>query len=118
MTYRDDELAAQLERDTNDPTAWENDDDESVPERGLGATITVRLDADTARGLRERAAAAGVGYTTLLRTWVQERLSLEEERAYHLVVWPTAMYAGSSFGGQSFSFKTGQGSDASLKSVM
>lgn len=112
MTYRDDELAAQLEQDTNDPTAWEDDDDddESVPERGLGTTITVRLDADTARGLRERAAAAGVGYTTLLRTWVQERLALEEQKAYHHVVWPTATYAGPSFGGQRFSSKTEQGS--------
>jgi hypothetical protein len=82
MTRHDEELAARLEREASDPRAWEDDNVPDTPERGLGTTITVRLDADTTRALRDHASVLGVGYTTLLRTWVQERLALESRREY------------------------------------
>lgn len=93
MEHEADNLIARLESEAHDPDAWENDDVPAERERGLATTITVRLDAHTATRLRERASAEGVGYTTLLRKWVQERLAAEDQRDYLVVAQATAYVA-------------------------
>jgi len=77
----EEELAAQLEREANDPQAWQ---DEPTPaERGsLGAQVSVRLTPQQAAVLRRIARDRGVGYTSLLREWVAERLRLETARVH------------------------------------
>ncbi|MBK7779674.1 MAG: hypothetical protein IPJ58_02580 [Ardenticatenia bacterium] len=45
--------------------------------RPLEAGITLRLDVDTLRDLRETAALKGLGPTTLARMWLLERLRQE-----------------------------------------
>lgn len=39
--------------------------------------MTIRLDGRSAEQLREIARQRGVGYTSLLRTWIEERLNFE-----------------------------------------
>jgi hypothetical protein len=45
------------------------------------SALSVRFDADDIERLRERAGAAGVGVTQLVRTWVLERLDEPEPGA-------------------------------------
>lgn len=45
--------------------------------RTLGTQITIRLDDAAAEQLRAIARDRGVGYTSLLRRWIEERLSNE-----------------------------------------
>ena len=45
--------------------------------RTLGTQVTIRLDGRSAEQLREIARARGLGYTSLLRAWIEERLNLE-----------------------------------------
>jgi len=44
----------------------------------LSEGITVRLDPETLRQLRERAHALGIGPTTLVRMWILEHLRGEQ----------------------------------------
>ena len=46
--------------------------------KNLSEGLTVRLDPDTMRDLRERARLLGIGPTTLIRMWVMERLRAED----------------------------------------
>jgi hypothetical protein len=48
------------------------------PPRVASSPITIRFDADTLHRLRKLAAAKGVGYQTLLKRFVIERLREEE----------------------------------------
>jgi hypothetical protein len=45
--------------------------------KNLSQGLTVRLDPDTMRALREQAKRRGIGPTTLIRMWVMERLRAE-----------------------------------------
>ena len=80
---RDEEarLAVQLEQDAEDDEVWEEIPSpiSDVPRRTLGTQVTIRLDGKSAERLREIARQRGVGYTSLLRTWIEERLNLEGE---------------------------------------
>jgi hypothetical protein len=73
------ELAAEFEQDADNDDLWEE-----VPppakagrRRTLGTQVTIRLDHRSANQLREVARRQGVGYTSLVRSWVEERLSRE-----------------------------------------
>lgn len=71
-------LAAEFEQEADDDEQWE---DVSSPiqhgRRTLGVQVTIRLGAATAEQLRRIARDRGVRYTSLLRTWIEERLSSE-----------------------------------------
>jgi hypothetical protein len=88
-------LAAQFERDADDDRQWE--EAPAPVERGrgtLGTQVTIRLDPALAEQLRQMARDRDVAYTSLLRTWIEERLSREialVERAH-----PQIGYAGGS----------------------
>lgn len=72
-------LAAEFERDAENDELWEEvpDPTPNRPRRTLGTQVTVRLEGRSAEQLRKIARERGVGYTSLLRTWVEERLNLE-----------------------------------------
>ena len=72
-------LAAEFERDAENDELWEEvpSPTPSNPRRTLGTQVTVRLDGRSAEQLRGIARERGVGYTSLLRTWIEERLNLE-----------------------------------------
>jgi hypothetical protein len=78
---RDEEarLAAEFERDVENDELWEEvpTPTASSPRRTLGTQVTIRLDGRSAQQLREIARQRGVGYTSLLRTWIEERLNFE-----------------------------------------
>lgn len=71
-------LAAEFDEEADQDDNWEE-----VPapvERGrpsLGTQVTIRLDAAVAEQLRQVARDRNVGYTSLLRKWIEERLSSE-----------------------------------------
>ena len=48
--------------------------------RNLSEGLTVHLDPETMRALREQARRQGLGPTTLIRMWVMERLRAEAGR--------------------------------------
>lgn len=73
------ELAAEFEQDADNEELWE---EVPAPARSrgrktLGTQVTIRLDHRSAEQLREIAQHRGVGYTSLLRSWVEERLNSE-----------------------------------------
>ncbi len=73
------ELAAEFEQDAANEELWE---ELPAPTRTrgrktLGTQVTIRLDHRSAEQLREIAQHRGMGYTSLLRTWVEERLQSE-----------------------------------------
>jgi hypothetical protein len=77
---RDEEarLADEFEREADRDEQWEE-----VPaplqqgRRTLGTQVTIRLDDAAAQQLRLIARDRGMGYTSLLRRWIEERLSSE-----------------------------------------
>jgi hypothetical protein len=79
---RDEEsrLAAEFEREADRDEQWEE-----VPaplqqgRRTLGTQVTIRLDDAAAEQLRLIARDRGIGYTSLLRSWIEERLSSESD---------------------------------------
>jgi predicted transcriptional regulator len=80
---RDEEarLAAEFEREANDDDQWEEVPAPLQRGRGtLGTQVTIRLDPAIAEQLRRLAGDLGVNYTTLLRSWIEERLSRETAR--------------------------------------
>lgn len=73
-------LTAEYERDAEDDQVWEEVPPPARSDRGrrtLGTQVTIRLDGKSAEQLREIARARGLGYTSLLRAWIEERLNLE-----------------------------------------
>jgi uncharacterized protein (DUF4415 family) len=50
------------------------------PPRAPSSSVTIRLNADVLHRLRRLAAARGMGYQTLLKQFVTERLYEEEQR--------------------------------------
>lgn len=49
----------------------------STPSGPLAATVAIRLDAETMKSVRLIAKQRKVGYTSLLRSWIIERLASE-----------------------------------------
>jgi predicted transcriptional regulator len=71
-------LAAEFEQEADDDEQWE--DVPAPVQRGrgtLGTQVTIRLDPAMAEQLRHVARDRDVGYTSLLRSWIEERLSRE-----------------------------------------
>lgn len=74
----EDRLAAEFEQEADRDGSWE--EAPAPVERGrssLGTQVTIRLDPGTAERLRQVAKGRNVGYTSLLRGWIEERLSTE-----------------------------------------
>lgn len=72
-------LAREMERDFDDPAAWEPaPTPPGVGRTALGAQITIRLDENLAARLRRIAQSRRVGYTALVRQWVEDRLRWED----------------------------------------
>jgi len=77
---REDEaqLAAEFEQEADNDEQWEEVPAPAQRGRGtLGTQVTIRLDPATAEQLRQIARDRGVNYTSLLRSWIEERLSRE-----------------------------------------
>lgn len=75
-------LAHEMERDVDDSAAWEPDPAPAgVARAALGAQITIRLDENLAARLRGVAQGRRVGYTALVRQWVEDRLRWEDAAA-------------------------------------
>lgn len=77
---RDEEarLAAEFEQEAGDDDRWEEVPAPAQRGRGtLGTQVTIRLDPATADQLRQVARDRGMAYTSLLRTWIEERLNSE-----------------------------------------
>src|SRR4029453_727348 len=71
-------LVAEFEREADDDEQWEEAPAPVQRGRGtLGTQVTIRLDPSMAEQLRRVAKDRDVGYTSLLRTWIEERLSSE-----------------------------------------
>ena len=70
-------MAGVVSSDAFDEEAWIEVAAPEVAKRTLGAQVTLRLDADKAEEIRRVAARRGVGYTSLIRVWVEERLADE-----------------------------------------
>jgi hypothetical protein len=72
-------LAAEFERDAEDDELWEEvpAPAQAGPRRTLGTQVTIRLDGGSAEQLRKIAKERGMGYTSLLRIWIEERLNVE-----------------------------------------
>ena len=71
-------LAAEFDQEADDDEQWE--DVPAPVQRGrgtLGTQVTIRLDPAMAEQLRRVAKDRNVGYTSLLRAWIEERLSRE-----------------------------------------
>lgn len=69
---------AQIESDASDPDLWEEIGGADVPPRTLGASITIRLDPTLAERLRAIARRLGIGYTSLARQMLEERINQYE----------------------------------------
>jgi hypothetical protein len=74
-------LEEEFERDHNDEQAWTADPPESRRRSTLGTQLTVRLDNAQARLLRRIAEQYRIGYTSLVRQWLEERLERESASA-------------------------------------
>jgi predicted transcriptional regulator len=72
-----DELDA-LEAGMRDDAAWELMEATNTKRSPLGAQVTIRLAPDQASRLRRVAEREGVGYTSLLREWIGQRLEAED----------------------------------------
>lgn len=75
-------LIDELTSDAADAGAWELDEPPARDaRRRLGAQLSVRLDADHAERLRGIAERHGIGYTSLVRSWIEERIDSEASPA-------------------------------------
>lgn len=72
-----DRLANEIAEDLENKDAWTKM--EAGQPRTLGTQVSIRLDSEDAKKLRQVAHAKAVGYTSLLREWIQERLRAEFE---------------------------------------
>ncbi len=69
---------ARIEADASNPDLWEEIGGPNVPPRTLGTSITIRLDPDLAGRLRAIARRRGIGYTSLARQMLEERINQHE----------------------------------------
>lgn len=77
-TRHEERLAAEIDRDLGSPDAWEKLGPAAHTRNPLATQVSLRLDPEDARRLRRIAHAKRLGYTSLVRQWVQERLRAEE----------------------------------------
>jgi hypothetical protein len=71
-------LADEFEQEADDDEQWEEVPAPVQRGRGtLGTQVTIRLDPALAEQLRRVARDRNTGYTSLLRSWIEERLSRE-----------------------------------------
>ena len=90
---RNEMLAQAMEDDARDESVWEDDPVPAAAEKArLGTQVSLRLDPDVAEILRRIARQKRVGYTSLIREWVVERLR-EEEHAAERVLLPQASWS-------------------------
>lgn len=95
----DEELASFIEASADNPDAWDADDAPESDDRSprLEAQVSIRLDADHARLLRDLASKEGFRYTAMLRQWIEERLAEEVSSRNNLpdlIVIPEPQHAG------------------------
>src|SRR2546428_7199501 len=76
---REERIARELEADLANQDAWERMPDIPQQSRSLSTQVSVRLDADDAKRLRHVARAQKLGYTSLLRRRIEERLHHDEK---------------------------------------
>ncbi len=69
---------ARIEADASDPRMWEEVEGPDEPSRTLGTSITIRLDPGLAERLRAIARGLGLGYTSLARQMLEERINAYE----------------------------------------
>jgi Ribbon-helix-helix protein, copG family len=67
-----------IEADASNPDLREKIDGPDAPPRTLGTPITIRLDPDLADRLRAIARRRGIGYTSLARQVLAERINQYE----------------------------------------
>lgn len=96
MKRKDEErVAAGFEADAFTDSAWEDVPSlDAFPRRRLGAQVTIRLDPELAERLRAIATRERVGYTSLLRRWIEERVRAEESDVVAHFVFPTVTMSG------------------------
>lgn len=88
----EDQVAAEIE--ASDDDAWVADPAPEVAQRPLGAQITIRLSPEIASKMRALARARGVGYTSLVRAFVEEHLREQDFRGPRIMVPSRAELAG------------------------
>ncbi len=69
---------ARIEADASNPGLWEEVGGPDTRPRTLGASITIRLDPELAERLRAIARRRGLGYTSLARQMLEERIRQHE----------------------------------------
>jgi predicted transcriptional regulator len=69
---------ARIETDALNPELWEEVGGPDTSPRTLGASITIRLDPELAERLRAIARRRGLGYTSLARQMLEERINQYE----------------------------------------
>jgi hypothetical protein len=79
----EDRLAREFEEEAGKDELWEEipAPNQAGQRKTLGTQVTIRLDAESAARLRQIARHHGVGYTSLVRSWVEERLHVEATAA-------------------------------------
>ncbi|MFA5786815.1 MAG: hypothetical protein WDA71_07530 [Actinomycetota bacterium] len=72
-------LAARFDREADEAEAWGPPVERPPAEgrRTLGTQVTIRLDGEHAQVLRRLARERRIGYTSLIRQWVEDRLREE-----------------------------------------
>lgn len=105
---RDEMLARQIERDADDPSAWE-EDPAPTQKRTLGSQVTIRLDPEMAGRLREVARRERTGYTSLLRTWIEDRVRAEESRGEVVILASARMAPAVTYTGNALLFQVSPG---------
>ena len=73
-------LIERMKADAPDDAAWECEEpDPRSTHRRMGAQVSVRFSAEYAAQLRAIAERDGVGYTSLVRSWIEERIDSESQ---------------------------------------
>lgn len=80
------EIADEMEREAQIADDWEIDAAPTAGKNTLGTQVTIRLDGRDAARLRRIAAIRRIGYTSLLREWIQDRLRAEETSEAGLII--------------------------------
>ncbi|MDQ6721118.1 MAG: BrnA antitoxin family protein [Candidatus Dormibacteraeota bacterium] len=100
---RDEKLAKSMEDDAADESLWQDDPAPATAEKSrLGTQVSLRLDPDVAEILRRIASQKRVGYTSLIREWIVERLRAEDHAAERVLL-PQASWSSTVSTGQPYS---------------
>lgn len=77
VTSKKARIEEEIAEDLTVPEMWEPLAESSSRRGPLETQVSIRLEAEDAQKLRRVADAKGLGYTTLLRDWIRERLHAE-----------------------------------------